>query len=174
MQLGFVAQDIKEIFPELVSENEDGYMIVKYNQLTAVIVRAIQELNTKVDNLVASLADKVVTMKEAIVGKLRIEGDVCVDDVCVTKEQFKSLLQNAGGTNPPEEPQDDVVVDPVTDPVVDPVVDDVTEDEEDDAVVPPEPEAEIEPIIEPEAEPEAEPVVEPASNEAPTPDEISL
>ena len=174
VQLGFVAQDIKEIFPELVSENKDGYMIVKYNQLTAVIVRAIQELNTKVDNLVASLADKVVTMKEAIVGKLRIEGDVCVDDVCVTKEQFKSLLQNAGGTNPPEEPQDDVVVDPVIDPVVDPVVDDVTEDEEDDAVVPPEPEAEIEPIIEPEAEPEAEPVVEPASNEAPTPDEISL
>lgn len=30
-------------------------------------------------------------------GKFKIHGDICVDDLCVTKEQFKQMLVNSGG-----------------------------------------------------------------------------
>ena len=30
-------------------------------------------------------------------GKFMVQNDICVDDVCVTKEQFKQMLLNSGG-----------------------------------------------------------------------------
>ncbi len=50
-QIGFIAQDVEPIVPELVGEVADGKKGLAYGQLTAVIVKAIQELNMKVENI---------------------------------------------------------------------------------------------------------------------------
>lgn len=42
-QLGFLAQDIKEVFPELVSEDQDGYLSVNYIGLIPVLVEGMKE-----------------------------------------------------------------------------------------------------------------------------------
>jgi hypothetical protein len=42
-QIGFIAQDVEEVLPELVSTSEKGMKGLSYGQLTAVLVKAIQE-----------------------------------------------------------------------------------------------------------------------------------
>ena len=49
--LGFIAQAVAQIFPELVSTGDDGLKSLNYGGLTAPIVSAIQELAGQVNNL---------------------------------------------------------------------------------------------------------------------------
>jgi hypothetical protein len=42
--LGFIAQDVREVLPELVVERDDGMLSVDYDGVTPVLVRAVQEL----------------------------------------------------------------------------------------------------------------------------------
>ena len=46
-QIGFIAQDVENVLPELVSTNQIGMKNLSYGQLTAVLTKAIQELNEK-------------------------------------------------------------------------------------------------------------------------------
>jgi hypothetical protein len=46
--IGFVAQEVEPLFPELVSES-DGIKGIAYPQMVTVAIGAIQELNQKVD-----------------------------------------------------------------------------------------------------------------------------
>ncbi len=49
-QIGFIAQELQPIIPELVSSSEDGKLGVNYGGLTVVLTRALQELDAKVDS----------------------------------------------------------------------------------------------------------------------------
>lgn len=44
---GFIAQEVQKIFPEIVSEDEDGYLQIEYGLLTALLVKALQEVHSK-------------------------------------------------------------------------------------------------------------------------------
>lgn len=48
---GLIAQELKEIYPELVSEGEDGYLSVNYMELVPILIKSIQELTSKVNAL---------------------------------------------------------------------------------------------------------------------------
>jgi hypothetical protein len=52
---GFVAQDVEPLFPDLVREVDDGYKGIVYDGFAVVSIRAIQELNEKVEQLQAEL-----------------------------------------------------------------------------------------------------------------------
>jgi hypothetical protein len=45
------------------------------------------------------LASAIARIKSVFVGDLHVENKLCVDDVCVNKDQLKALLINAGGTS---------------------------------------------------------------------------
>ncbi len=47
-QIGFIAQELVEIFPEIVHTDADGYMSVSYDKLTAVLVEAIKEQQVQI------------------------------------------------------------------------------------------------------------------------------
>ena len=49
--IGFIAQDVKNIIPELVREGEDGYLSLRDKGLIALLVKAVQELKEEVDIL---------------------------------------------------------------------------------------------------------------------------
>tara|TARA_R100000664_G_scaffold3047_6_gene7192 strand:+ start:2586 stop:5480 length:2895 start_codon:yes stop_codon:yes gene_type:complete len=51
VQIGFVAQEIKEIIPEVVTDVEDKPLGVSYGKLVAVAFKAIQELEARVKEL---------------------------------------------------------------------------------------------------------------------------
>ena len=49
--IGFIAEEVKEIYPELVSEKEGEIQGVQYTKLTAVLVKAIQDQQKQIDEL---------------------------------------------------------------------------------------------------------------------------
>ena len=46
-QIGFIAQEVEDIIKEVVTTNDKGIKGLSYGQLTAVLVKSIQELNQK-------------------------------------------------------------------------------------------------------------------------------
>jgi hypothetical protein len=52
-QLGFIAQEMQEAFPELVSEDKEGYLSVNYTGLIPVLTEAVKDLNNKNEALEA-------------------------------------------------------------------------------------------------------------------------
>jgi len=50
--LGFIAQDMEKIFPEITTINEKtGYMGIAYNQVIPVLWEAVKELKLRVEKL---------------------------------------------------------------------------------------------------------------------------
>lgn len=49
--LGFIAQDVKEVLPEIVSEDKQGILNINYNGIIPVLVEAIKELQQEVKDL---------------------------------------------------------------------------------------------------------------------------
>lgn len=52
-QIGFIAQDLEKIYPEMVFTDTKGYKSIDYARLTPVLVEAIKELKKENDNLKA-------------------------------------------------------------------------------------------------------------------------
>ena len=48
-QIGFVAQELKEAFPQLVSEGKDGYMAVNYQGMIPVLLEAFKEQQSQIE-----------------------------------------------------------------------------------------------------------------------------
>jgi len=53
--IGVIAQEVQQIFPELARTNEDGFMSVRYQGLIAVIIEAIKEQQKQIEELKAKL-----------------------------------------------------------------------------------------------------------------------
>lgn len=54
-QAGFVAQDIENIIPEVVSEDNNGYLGVNYSGVIPYLVESIKELKAEIDELKSRL-----------------------------------------------------------------------------------------------------------------------
>ncbi|MDY6249219.1 MAG: tail fiber domain-containing protein [Prevotella sp.] len=48
---GFIAQELQEVYPDLVYQKDDGYLAVNYTELIPILVQSIKELNEKVEML---------------------------------------------------------------------------------------------------------------------------
>lgn len=86
---GFIAQEVNEIFPDLVAQGDNGYYTLNYGGFAPYLVSAVQQLAA----VVTGFAEEFTTKK------------LCVEDVCVTREQFLKIVQAAGETpSAPEAP----------------------------------------------------------------------
>ena len=52
-QLGFIAQDVEKIIPEVVTTNNEGYKGISYEKIVPVLTSAIQEQEKKIEQLKA-------------------------------------------------------------------------------------------------------------------------
>lgn len=50
-QIGLIAQEVEKIFPEVVSEDNEGYKSVAYDKLVGVLVEAIKEQQGQIEEL---------------------------------------------------------------------------------------------------------------------------
>lgn len=48
---GLIAQELQEIYPDLVMEGKDGYLSINYMEIIPLLIQSIQELETKVEAL---------------------------------------------------------------------------------------------------------------------------
>lgn len=51
VQIGLIAQEVQEIFPELVTVTADGSLALDYSRLTVVILRVLKDLIIRIQNL---------------------------------------------------------------------------------------------------------------------------
>ncbi|MNY04311.1 hypothetical protein D3C86_1369800 [compost metagenome] len=65
-QLGFIAQEVEKVFPEMVYTMEDGYKAVNYTALIPVVVEALKEQQATI----AKLQDELARVKDIQSGKL--------------------------------------------------------------------------------------------------------
>lgn len=54
---GLSAQELQEIYPELVYEGQDGYLGVNYTELVPILIRSIQELKAELDKVKGKNSD---------------------------------------------------------------------------------------------------------------------
>lgn len=118
-QLGFIAQELESILPQVVTSGPN-YKSVNYGLITPVLTKAIQELDIKISDI-QSLADEDNSFGDTLrswfadttngIGEFvattirgkRVETEeLCVGSVCVTEEQFMqvfsgSMIPSAGG-----------------------------------------------------------------------------
>jgi hypothetical protein len=54
-EIGLIAQEVQQVIPEVIGTNDNGTLSVDYPKLTAVLIKAVQELNAKVTALETQL-----------------------------------------------------------------------------------------------------------------------
>ncbi|WP_268125332.1 tail fiber domain-containing protein [Roseivirga pacifica] len=59
--IGFIAQEVQAVFPELVSESSDGYLSVSYSGMTPILVEAVKDQQETIESQ-AQTIDELKTM----------------------------------------------------------------------------------------------------------------
>lgn len=54
-QVGFIAQNVESVLPEVVTTDEQGYKAVDYSKITALLNEAIKEQQNQIENLTKQL-----------------------------------------------------------------------------------------------------------------------
>jgi hypothetical protein len=62
-QVGLIAQEVEKVFPEVVSEDNEGYKSVAYNKLVGALVEAIKEQQRQIEELKAEKDIEIVALK---------------------------------------------------------------------------------------------------------------
>ena len=81
LHFGLLAQELQDIYPNLVVKGQDGYLGINYIELVPVLIRSIQELKAELDEMKGSDG----TMRKAAKGSMLDE----------TLQISKTNLQNA-------------------------------------------------------------------------------
>ena len=50
-QLGMIAQEIQEFFPEIISEDKDGMLSLDYSRLTVIIFKVLKDLIKRINKI---------------------------------------------------------------------------------------------------------------------------
>jgi Chaperone of endosialidase len=128
---GFIAQDLEQVFPDLVATDANGMKSVFYTNLIPYTIKAIQEINIEILGL--NNLEKPNGFRDSLVAWMgnagnRITriftGEICLTDSsgsseCINKtelRQLKQLLQNqtAPVPNPTPTPEVPPIIDPNT------------------------------------------------------------
>lgn len=65
---GFIAQEIQEILPEIVSEDDEGYLAVNYTSIIPILVEAIKEQQDEIESYqqkIERLENKIESIEQA-------------------------------------------------------------------------------------------------------------
>lgn len=82
---GFIAQELREVFPELVREDNEGYLGIDYISLIPVMVEAMKELREEINMLKSANEDFELRDKNAMENNNGMENSI----------QSATLYQNA-------------------------------------------------------------------------------
>ena len=56
--IGFIAQDVKPLFPYIVTKDKSGFLGIDYSKLTPYLVKGAQETNKKIRELEEKLEEE--------------------------------------------------------------------------------------------------------------------
>ncbi len=109
-QIGFLAQDLEQYFPEIVSNSPGGFKTVSYGGMTPILVQAIRELNLKIEPLESLdtnttgtlgyliknfLASSANMLENIFTNKITTK-QICVDEnTCLNEADIRALIETA-------------------------------------------------------------------------------
>ena len=120
--LGFIAQEVEKIVPDLVTTGADGYKGVDYNGFAPLVIEAIKELNLNFEGISGTitplagsanetfvsvffdnvkikvgawLADTANGIGDVFGGTFHAKDKLCINNTCVTEAQLQTLIQNS-------------------------------------------------------------------------------
>ena len=64
--IGVIAQEVIDVFPELARTNDDGYMSVRYQGLTAVLIEAVKEQQAQIESQKSEIEELKDLVKQLI------------------------------------------------------------------------------------------------------------
>jgi len=64
--IGVIAQEVADVLPELAKTNEDGFMSVRYQGLTAVLIEAVKEQQTQIESQKSEIEELKDLVKQLI------------------------------------------------------------------------------------------------------------
>lgn len=82
-QYGVIAQEVMEVFPELVRKAEDGYYRVNYEQMTSILIAAMQEQQQQIESL-----NQKVANQESKLSKLDADNKEMKSDLDLIKKML--------------------------------------------------------------------------------------
>ena len=50
-EIGMIAQEVEQVVPELVKKTNMGFKGIEYQKLTAILIEAVKDLSSRVDNV---------------------------------------------------------------------------------------------------------------------------
>jgi len=91
--LGFIAQDVERVFPEVVKDMQDGLKAMSYTDLIAVLVEAIKEQQVQIDSIGNSLylALKTINKQQILIEDLQTAVYKQGTDIVFLNEQIGFL-----------------------------------------------------------------------------------
>jgi hypothetical protein len=72
-QMGLLAQEVVEVFPDWIGEDNDGYMHVTERAITAIMVEALRDLRNEKDAEIAELHERVDRLEALLAAALGIK-----------------------------------------------------------------------------------------------------
>ncbi|MCP4134062.1 MAG: hypothetical protein GY754_24030 [bacterium] len=64
--IGFIAQDVEKILPQVVNTGSDGYKAVAYGKVTALLVEAVKEMKLESDSKIVALENENKQLKKQV------------------------------------------------------------------------------------------------------------
>jgi hypothetical protein len=90
-QYGFIAQEIRKVMPEVVFEDEEGYLGVSYDAVVPLLVEGIKAQQSQLENQKGELEIQKVELEEA--NKVNEELNVQVEEQQTVLEQQDLAIQ---------------------------------------------------------------------------------
>jgi Asp-tRNA(Asn)/Glu-tRNA(Gln) amidotransferase B subunit len=69
VQIGFIAQQVQKHFPEMVTKNRNGYLSLAYSNMTAVLLKGLQEQQQEIEQLKTEMKDLKELVSDITDGK---------------------------------------------------------------------------------------------------------
>ncbi len=126
---GLIAQEVQEVFPDLVSRNATtNTLSLNYTGLVPYTVEAIKEMNlnvTNIDDLTKTntwrdaitnwLADAANNITDIWAGTFHAKNEICINSTCINEDQLKAILQQQNTASNPNAPVTTTVTNDTTD-----------------------------------------------------------
>lgn len=64
MRLGLIAQDVKEILPEVVREDEKGYLSINYSDIVPLLIESIKQQQKQIEEMKKAMAYTSIDKKD--------------------------------------------------------------------------------------------------------------
>lgn len=79
LQTGLIAQEVQQLFPELVTVNEDGFLSVNYIGLIPHLIEAVKDLqeeNNELKSINSSYEDRLASIEQMLTGLVNANSNV--------------------------------------------------------------------------------------------------